>query len=155
MQFQARLEKGRENDFPFTFWMLTKTDVNKMLERREVKTKNRFTKIEQLGSGSFGNVWLVRSNFSFKTYVVKEMSERCKNGKERQSAINEANILAKLKHKNIIRYKDAYFDDDRLCIVMEYADDGKIPCSIDLFYDTISMLNNRPCLINQRLRWFG
>ena len=135
MQLKARLRKARENDFPSHLLarMSMKTDVNKMLERREVKTKDRFTKIERLGSGSFGNVWLVRSNFSFKSYVVKEMSERCKNGKERESAINEANILAKLKHKNIIRYKDAYFDDDRLCIVMEYADDGKIPCSFDCF----------------------
>lgn len=102
-----------------------------MLERMEAKTENRFTKIQQLGSGSFGNVWLVRSNFSFKSYVVKEMSERCKDGKEKELAINEANILAKLKHKNIIRYKDAYFDDDRLCIVMEYADDGKRTHRVD------------------------
>eukprot|EP00112_Aurelia_sp_Birch-Aquarium-sp1_P000955 Seg1093.1 transcript_id=Seg1093.1/GoldUCD/mRNA.D3Y31 product="Serine/threonine-protein kinase Nek1" protein_id=Seg1093.1/GoldUCD/D3Y31 len=118
-----------------------------MLERMEAKTENRFTKIQQLGSGSFGNVWLVRSNFSFKSYVVKEMSERCKDGKEKELAINEANILAKLKHKNIIRYKDAYFDDDRLCIVMEYADDG------DLF-TKIRKQDGKKFPTEQILDWF-
>ena len=89
-------------------------------------TKSRYTQVKALGNGSFGNVWLVRSNFSFKTYVKKEMNERCNDGKERGVALNEANILARLKHKNIIRYKDAYFDGGKLCIIMEYADDGKI-----------------------------
>ena len=87
---------------------------------------SRYTKIKELGEGSFGHVWQVRSNYSFRTYVKKEMKERCIDGYERDAALNEANILARLKHKNIIRYRDAYFDDGRLCIIMEYADDGKV-----------------------------
>ena len=104
--------------------MVNTKKFSDMLEKNS-DPKSRYTKVKELGQGSFGNVWLVRSNYSFRTYVKKEMNERCRDEKERDMALNEANILARLKHKNIIRYKDAYFDDGRLCIVMEYADDGK------------------------------
>ena len=104
--------------------MVNTKKFSDMLEKNS-DPKSRYTKIKELGQGSFGNVWLVRSNYSFRTYVKKEMNERCRDEKERDIALNEAHILARLKHKNIIRYKDAYFDDGRLCIVMEYADDGK------------------------------
>ena len=46
--------------------------------------------------------------------------------KAKQNTLNEIRILASLSHKNIIGYKDAFFDEKTktLNIVMEYADDG-------------------------------
>lgn len=98
--------------------------VGVMLEKKH-ETGLRFTKVAKLGEGSYGHVWMVRSNYSFKTYVLKELKERCTDSADRNTALNEADILARLKHKNIVRYKNAYFDGGRLCIIMEYADDGK------------------------------
>ena len=99
--------------------------TSNMSDGSKGQLQTRYTKIRNLGSGSFGDVWLVRSNYSFRNYVVKEMNKQCNDEKERAMAVNEANILAQLKHKNIVRYKDAFFDCNRFCIVMEYADDGK------------------------------
>ncbi|XP_065051523.1 serine/threonine-protein kinase 10-like isoform X1 [Rhopilema esculentum] len=101
-----------------------------MSEGRKGQLQTRYTKIRNLGSGSFGDVWLVRSNFSFRNYVVKEMNKKCNDEEERAMAVNEANILAQLKHKNIVRYKDAFFDCNKFFIVMEYADDGDLSTKI-------------------------
>jgi len=36
-------------------------------------SRNRYEKIRVLGSGSFGEAWLVRSTQSQRQYVIKEM----------------------------------------------------------------------------------
>lgn len=48
--------------------------------------------------------------------------------KEKKNALNEAKMLAKLKHQNIIRFKDSFRDkeEDWLCILMEYAEKGDL-----------------------------
>ena len=52
--------------------------------------------------------------------------------KEKQNALNEIRILASLNHKNIIGYKEAFFDEvsQTLNIIMEYADDGDLASKI-------------------------
>jgi NIMA (never in mitosis gene a)-related kinase len=37
-------------------------------------------------------------------------------------------VIIPIRHKNIIAYKEAFFDESSgtLCIVMEYADDGDL-----------------------------
>lgn len=41
--------------------------------------------------------------------------------KERQNALNEVRILASVNDPNIISYKEAFLEDNLLCIVMEFA----------------------------------
>ena len=52
--------------------------------------------------------------------------------KEKENSLNEIRILASLSHKNIIGYKDAFFDEKSktLNIVMEFANDGDISSKI-------------------------
>ena len=52
------------------------------------------------------------------------------NKKEKNNAFNEVRLLSSLSHKNIIGYKEAFYDNntETLNIVMEYADDGDL-CS--------------------------
>ena len=52
--------------------------------------------------------------------------------KTKKIVLNEIRILASLKYKNIIGYKEAFFDENSktLNIVMEYADDGDISLKI-------------------------
>lgn len=48
--------------------------------------------------------------------------------KEKTNALNEVRILASIQNKNIIAYKEAFFDEESssLCIVMEFADGGDL-----------------------------
>lgn len=52
--------------------------------------------------------------------------------KEKENALNEIRILASVKHKNVIGYKEAFFEEaeGKLCIVMEMADSGDLESKI-------------------------
>ena len=52
--------------------------------------------------------------------------------KEKEMALNEIRILASVSHKNIIGYKDAFFNEstNELCIIMEIADGGDLDAKI-------------------------
>jgi len=85
-----------------------------------------------LGKGAFGMVCLVKRKFDGKTYAMKRIKIVQLSDKEKENALNEIRILASLSHKNIIGYKDAFFDQKSktLNIVMEFADDGDISVKI-------------------------
>jgi len=47
---------------------------------------------------------------------------------EKQNALNEVRILASIKNKYIVGYKDCFYDSESscLCVIMEYAGGGDI-----------------------------
>ena len=79
-----------------------------------------------LGKGVFGMVYLVKRVIDGQIYAMKQVKISQLTDKERDNALNEIRILASLSHKNIIGYKEAFFDENSktLNIVMEFADDG-------------------------------
>ena len=85
-----------------------------------------------LGKGAFGMVCLVKRKFDGKTYAMKRIKIVQLSNKEKENSLNEIRILASLSHKNIIGYKDAFFDQKSktLNIVMEFANDGDIATKI-------------------------
>ena len=85
-----------------------------------------------LGNGAFGCVCLVKRKFDGKTYAMKRIKMVQLSDKEKENSLNEIRILASLSHKNIIGYKDAFFDEKSktLNIVMEFANDGDISSKI-------------------------
>lgn len=85
----------------------------------------KYCKIKVLGNGAFGKAWLVSCNKTHQAFVIKEISIPALRERDKQQAINEVKILATLKHKNIVMYKEAFVHEKCLCITMEYADDGK------------------------------
>ena len=85
----------------------------------------RFTKLELLGSGTFGRAWLVKNNATGKKYVCKEVTVSGMTEKAKDQSLTEVAALAKCKHLNVIRYRQAFVDKGMLNIVMEYADAGK------------------------------
>ena len=86
----------------------------------------------KLGKGAFGSVSIVKRKEDQKTYAMKRVKMINLNQKEKDNSFNEVRILASLRHKNIIGYKEAFFDEksSTLNIVMEYADDGDLSSKI-------------------------
>ena len=85
--------------------------------------------IKLLGEGSFGKAFLCSKDSPdslcvIKQIVIEEMSES-----DKKDVFNEANILAKLDHQNIIKFYEV-FDSKKpkhtLNIVTEYADGGDL-----------------------------
>ena len=93
---------------------------------------NDFEFRKTLGKGAFGMVCLVKRKFDGKVYAMKRIKVVQLSNKDKENALNEIRILASLSHKNIIGYKDAFFDQNSktLNIVMEFADDGDISIKI-------------------------
>jgi len=60
-----------------------------------------------------------------KRLIWKGQKNKC-----REEALKEAELLKCLVHPNIIGYKDAFLDERRLCIVMEFADGGDLSAAI-------------------------
>ena len=83
-----------------------------------------YTKLRIIGTGSFGTVWLVRSKSNQRNYVLKEIPLSVVQEKDRDFVLNEVLVLSRLRHKNIIRYKEAFLTDGLLCISMEFAYEG-------------------------------
>lgn len=97
----------------------------------------RYNKIKSIGSGTFGQAWLVESVTSQRRYALKELGVTAMSGQDRHLALNEAKILSKLKHKNIVRYKEAFVAQGKLCIAMEFAANGK--CKTDFGLNSIEI----------------
>eukprot|EP01138_Halocafeteria_seosinensis_P016381 gb/GECG01016712.1/.p1 GENE.gb/GECG01016712.1/~~gb/GECG01016712.1/.p1 ORF type:complete len:434 (+),score=43.15 gb/GECG01016712.1/:1-1302(+) len=83
-----------------------------------------FRVLQMLGKGSYGSVYKCKRNSDGYTYAVKEVNIRKLSAREREDAVNEIRILASIRHKNIIRYCEAFVERDNLYIVMEFAEHG-------------------------------
>merc|ERR1712166_969209 len=86
----------------------------------------RFIKGRKIGAGGFGCCYLCTSAESGNRYVIKEVSTRGMSATDQDAALREVNILKKLRHPNIIAYKDSYKSDGKLSIIMEYASGGDV-----------------------------
>ena len=93
---------------------------------------NDFEFGKELGKGAFGSVTIVKRKEDNKIYAMKRVKIGRLSQKEKNNSFNEVRLLASLDHKNIIGYKEAFFDDKSktLNIVMEYADGGDLSTKI-------------------------
>ncbi|XP_075448127.1 serine/threonine-protein kinase Nek3 isoform X2 [Ascaphus truei] len=81
--------------------------------------------LKVIGEGSFGRALLVRHQSNSQKCVVKEI-RLPKSSCAIQGSRQEAILLAKMKHPNIVAFKESFEGDGHLYIVMEYCDGGDL-----------------------------
>ncbi|NXS21237.1 NEK3 kinase, partial [Mystacornis crossleyi] len=81
--------------------------------------------LKVLGEGSFGRALLVHHRISDQKYVMKEIRLPMSSSGVENSR-KEAVLLAKMKHPNIVAFKESFEADGHLYIVMEYCDNGDL-----------------------------
>ena len=88
----------------------------------------RFKIISKIGEGAYSTVYTVKRLEDDKVYALKKVKIQKLSPKEKNNALNEVRILASVNSPYIISYKESFIDeeDQTLCIVMEYADDGDL-----------------------------
>ncbi|CAM1332691.1 Uncharacterised protein g10947 [Pycnogonum litorale] len=97
---------------------------------------NEYKWIKNIGKGTFGEVWLVIPKLSNgKKLVAKVIDLHGFGHQDKLKSLNEVKILSKLKHVNVIKYKDAFIASNQagnpaLNIIMEYADGGDLGSKI-------------------------
>lgn len=99
-----------------------------MSNQRSVQyCNNQYDRIRVLGKGSFGTAIVYRRRADCTLVVLKEIDlSRFHNEHERSCALQEAQIMSKLNHNNIIKYYNAYTTETKLIIEMEYASIGTL-----------------------------
>jgi serine/threonine protein kinase len=80
-----------------------------------------YNHLKELGSGSFGTVYLVEHPQTKKQFALKIVENS-----DSVYAEQEVKILKMTKHKHIIEYHSSFRSaaDGKLCILLEYADRG-------------------------------
>jgi NIMA (never in mitosis gene a)-related kinase len=93
-----------------------------------------------IGEGAYSSVYKVLRQADRKEYALKKVKLLNLSEKEKENAINEIRILASIKQKNVISYKEAFWDNEAQClwydllktrvnlfsIIMENADNGDL-----------------------------
>ena len=93
---------------------------------------NDFEIIKELGKGAFSTVSLVKRKQDNKIYALKCVQISKLSIHEKQNSLNEVRLLASINHKNIITYKESFYNEKNqtLNIILEYADDGDLQTKI-------------------------
>ena len=79
--------------------------------------------IELIGEGELGVVWKARHSQRNEIVSIMSLSDQYTNNPEfRERFLNEAQILTKLNHKNIVRIIDFIEEPKALHLVMEYIE---------------------------------
>ncbi|GAB1293031.1 Serine/threonine-protein kinase Nek3 [Apodemus speciosus] len=84
-----------------------------------------YTVLRVIGQGSFGRALLVLQESSNETFAMKEI-RLLKSFSDTQDSRKEAVLLAKMKHPNIVAFKESFEAEGHLYIVMEYCDGGDL-----------------------------
>ncbi|GAM22199.1 hypothetical protein SAMD00019534_053740 [Acytostelium subglobosum LB1] len=107
----------------------------------------KYSMIKQIGSGSYGDVFLVRNNVDKKQYVQKRIFLK-EGEKQTKETMQEVRLLSDLRHPNIVEFYESFLHDKQhLCIIMAFCEGG------DLF-STLKARNKDHLDERQVLDWF-
>ncbi|KAG6614013.1 NEK protein kinase [Phytophthora cinnamomi] len=125
---------------------------------------HRFEELKCIGRGSYGSAHLVRERAGLQSrYVVKKIPMELLSAKEKDQSFREVELLAKLKHPNVVEYKENFVLDNVLHIVMAYCDGGDLAGKIKEQQKTREQVVGPDCnpsdprgyfSISQVLDWF-
>ena len=80
-----------------------------------------------IGKGAFGVVWKVREKKTKKIFAIKLINKEDIIKYNMLDQIKkEINIMYKLNHPNIIQLYTHFEDDNDICLIMEYANQGHL-----------------------------
>lgn len=127
IEFQVEIFEAPESICPETDYQnleLQEENIYRIKENNAALLKNKL-----LGKGGFGAVYLAEDVNTKDKYAIKEFKPEVKvNDRMIQFFMREADLLKQMKHPNIVKVFDNYFDvkDENLCIVMEYCSGGDL-----------------------------
>lgn len=91
---------------------------------------NKYDVQRVVGEGSYGRAVLCKRRRDSKLCIVKQISLTKLSKKEAKLTEQEAILLGKLQHPNIVTFWESFVSDSKLHIVMEYADGGDLDTHI-------------------------
>ena len=92
----------------------------------EVSPEKIYIKTKLLGSGAFGEVWLVHHKDLERDFAMKIIKKRKNKASDDKEIINEISILKKLDHPKILKVIDFYSTLKKYYIITEYCPEGEL-----------------------------
>ncbi|KAF1336654.1 Nek protein kinase, partial [Globisporangium splendens] len=86
----------------------------------------KYDEIKCIGRGSYGTAHLVTLRGTNEKYVVKKIPTELLTEKEKAQSFREVELLAKLKHPNVVEYRENFVENCVIHIVMAYCDGGDL-----------------------------
>eukprot|EP00899_Mesostigma_viride_P019336 jgi/Mesvir1/27403/Mv07203-RA.3 len=80
--------------------------------------------VRAIGQGNFGTTHLAICKSDNRKYCIKMIPVW--DEKAGEAALREAETLAKMRHPNVISYKECFFHDNRLNIVTQFCEEGDL-----------------------------
>lgn len=81
---------------------------------------------EQLGQGHYAVVHRAQHVHTGGMYALKKIAIFDMDSKSRKECLNEASLLQRLQHPNIVRLFDSFMEENDLYLVLELADGGDL-----------------------------
>lgn len=109
---------------------------------------NQYDLVKVVGQGSYGKAILCKRKKDLKLCIIKQISLGKLSRKETLLAEQEATLLGRLSHPNIVTFWDRFVSNSMLHIVMEYVDGGDLDSFIK---NHIKTTNGRVFLSENRV----
>ncbi|XP_069062164.1 serine/threonine-protein kinase Nek4 isoform X1 [Pleurodeles waltl] len=108
----------------------------------------QYSLLRPVGKGSYGEVNLAKHRRDGKKFVIKKLNLRNATSRERKAAEQEAQLLSRLKHPNIVAYRESWEGKDGLLyIVMDFCEGGDL-------YHKLKEQNGKLLDETQVVEWF-
>ena len=85
----------------------------------------RYSTVKTIGKGSYGSCLLVQHKVTGTQYVMKQVPLPTKAA-EQEDCLQEATLMTRLHHENIVGCDDCFLHKGHLMIVMEHAKGGDL-----------------------------
>lgn len=92
--------------------------------------KLAYRRLRLLGQGSFGKAFLARDLANDELCVMKQVRVERMDAKARDTAVREAVALRRVRHPNVIRFRQVFVRSGWLCLVMDFADGGDLCAAV-------------------------
>mmetsp|Transcript_86868 Transcript_86868/g.202216 ORF Transcript_86868/g.202216 Transcript_86868/m.202216 type:complete len:429 (+) Transcript_86868:58-1344(+) len=92
--------------------------------------KLSYRRLRLLGQGSFGKAFLARDLANNELCVMKQVRVEKMDAKARDTAVREAVALRRVRHPNVVRFRQVFVRSGWLCLVMDYADGGDLCAAV-------------------------
>merc|ERR1719476_1073619 len=89
-----------------------------------------YRRLKLLGQGSFGKAFLARDLATNDLCVMKQVRVEKMDVKARDTAVREAVALRRVRHANVVRFRQVFLRSGWLCLVMDFADGGDLCAAV-------------------------
>ena len=97
-----------------------------IISKNEINPEKIYSKIKILGTGTFGEVWLVKHKDLKKEFAMKLIKKKENKPSEEKEILNEIQILKNLDHPKILKIIDFFSTPKLYYIITEYCPDGEL-----------------------------